>query len=239
MELQVISTGSIGNCYVLWDEGKALLLDAGISIQRIMRAINFQAERVMGCLVTHEHGDHCLAVKDLNRVGISCYGTAGTAQLVEGLRSDGYVKPGIRSFDDLLVMEFQTYHDAAEPCGYLITNRRTGEKMIYATDTYTLPNRFPGLHYWLIECNYFESLIDSDTPDFLAQRLRKSHLSLERLVEVFKANDLSACKQIILCHASQGRSDKTVMAQTIYDLTKIPVHVAQAGERYKLSLGTF
>ena len=67
MELQVISTGSTGNCYVLWDEGKALLLDAGISIQRIMRAINFQAERVMGCLVTHEHGDHCLAVKDLNQ----------------------------------------------------------------------------------------------------------------------------------------------------------------------------
>ena len=29
MTLQVVATGRTGNCYVLWHEGRALVLDAG------------------------------------------------------------------------------------------------------------------------------------------------------------------------------------------------------------------
>jgi len=64
-------------------------------------------------------------------------------------------------------------------------------------------------------------------------------MSLERLCEVFKANDLKACRQIILCHASQGRSDKTVMVNTIHQLTRKPVDIAVPGARFDLSPNPF
>lgn len=239
MTLQVVATGSTGNCYVLWHEGRALVLDAGVKAKRIVQAVGYDPSLIDACLITHEHGDHSLAVADLDAIGIPCYGTEGTAQLVPGLKSGQYIKDRIRVFGRLLVMEFPVHHDAADPCGYLITSTTTGERMVYATDTYYLSYQFPGIHYWLIECNYMEELLDDDTPLYLARRLRESHMSLERLCEVFKANDLKACRQIILCHASQGRSDKTVMVNTIHQLTRKPVDIAVPGARFDLSPNPF
>lgn len=239
MALQVVATGSTGNCYILWNEGRALVLDAGVKAKRITRAVGYDPSLIDACLITHEHADHSLAVADLDAIGIPCYGTTGTASVVPGLRHDGYAKDNIRTFGNLLVMDFPVHHDAIQPCGYLITNAATKERFVYITDTYYLPFSFPGIHYWLIECNYMESLLDEDTPLYLAKRLRESHMSLERLSTVFMENDLTSCRQIVLCHASQGRSDKTVMVNTIHQLTRKPVGIAVPGARFDLSLNPF
>lgn len=239
MTLQVVATGSTGNCYILWHEGRALILDAGVKVKRIIQATGYNPSLIDACLITHEHGDHSLSVADLDAIGIPCYGTKGTAQLVSGLRHSHYIKDRIRAIGHLLVMEFSVHHDAAEPCGYLITSLKTGERMVYVTDTYYLSHQFPGIHYWLIECNYIDELLGEDTPGFLANRLRESHMSLDGLCSVFKANDLTACRKIILCHASQGRSDKTVMVDTIHQLTRKPVDIAVPGARFDLSPSPF
>ena len=239
MTLQVVATGSTGNCYILWNEGRSLVLDAGIKAKRIIQAVGYDPSLIDACLITHEHGDHCLGVADLDAIGVPCYGTTGTAQVVPGLRSGGYVKDNIRVFGDLLVMDFPTQHDAIAPCGYLITNRKTGERFVYITDTHYLAFSFPGVNYWLIECNYMESLLDEDTPAYLRSRLRQSHMSLERLTTLFISEDLTDCRQIILCHASQGRSDKTVMVKTIAEVTRKPVEMAVPGARFDLSLNPF
>ena len=234
MTLQVVATGSTGNCYILWHEGRALVLDAGVKAKRIVQAVGYDPSLIDGCFITHEHGDHSLAVADLDRIGISCYGTEGTARLVPGLTHGHYIKDRIRAIGQLLVMDFPVHHDAVDPCGYLITSTKTGERMVYVTDTYYLSHQFPGIHYWLIECNYMEEMLGEDTPPFLAKRLRESHMSLDRLCEVFRANDLTACRQIILCYASQGRSDKTVMVDIIRQVTRKPVGIATPGTTFDL-----
>lgn len=239
MTLQVVATGSTGNCYILWHEGRALVLDAGVKAKRIVQAVGYDPSLIDACLITHEHGDHSLAVADLDTIGIPCYGTTGTASVVPGLRCDGYAKGSIRQLGNLLVMDFPVHHDAIQPCGYLITSKSTGERMVYITDTCYLPFSFPGIHYWLIECNYMDSLLDENTPPYLAKRLKESHMSLERLSAVFMENDLAACRHIILCHASQGRSDKTVMVDTIQRLTRKSVDIAVAGAQFDLSLKPF
>lgn len=239
MTLKVVATGSTGNCYILWNEGRALVLDAGIPAKRIIKAVGYRPELIDACLVTHEHADHSLAVPDLDLIGIPCYGTTGTASVVPGLRHGNYTKDNIRAFGDLLVMDFPTQHDAIAPCGYLITNSKTGERFVYITDTYYLAFRFPRINYWLIECNYMESLMDEDTPAYLRNRLRQSHMSLERLTTLFIAEDLTDCRRIILCHASQGRSDKTVMVDTIHKVTRKPVDMAVPGASFELSLKPF
>lgn len=57
MFVRCIGTGSSGNSYALHDNnGKILLLDLGVSVKSIKKAINFRISDVVGCVVSHEHG---------------------------------------------------------------------------------------------------------------------------------------------------------------------------------------
>lgn len=248
MKLYTIGTGSSGNCYLLQDGPDILILDAGVNpTKRISKYLyDLRPARPCGCLITHEHGDHASAAHDLMRMGIDCWGSPGTAAAVGGGMK--IIKPydptsimqDVKPFGNaFLVMAFHNNHDAAEPCGFLITNTLTGERMIYATDTYYLTYRFPGIHYWLVECNYCDELLTEDTPPILARRLGESHMSLDRLSKVFGANDLSTCRKIILCHMSRERSDPDMMRRRIRDQTHKDVEVTHAGYMHELTLDPF
>lgn len=249
LRLHVIGTGSMGNAYLLMDEdGKALLLDAGLQNRRIDKAIYQTGAEVLACLVTHEHGDHCAAVPMMEWRGIKCYGTRGTCKAVGHMLPIEPYDPtiemsgqDIKQFGPFRVLAFRTNHDAAEPCGFLITHAQTGEKMVYATDTYYIAYRFPGINYWLIECNYCDQMVvDAEiTNPVLARRLYQSHMSLDRLCQLFQANDLKSCRQIILCHISRDRGDAQEMVNRIHFVTRKPTAVAEAGKTYELSTNPF
>lgn len=55
MELKVIGTGSTGNCYILKHKTDMLLLDAGVSKDKILKAIDFNTAVIDGVLVSHQH----------------------------------------------------------------------------------------------------------------------------------------------------------------------------------------
>lgn len=242
MELKVLASGSSGNCYILRDGPHALLLDAGIQYSRILKGLSFQLEGVLGVLITHEHNDHSAAVSGLLRAGIRCCMSKGTREALgippapPIMEIVEYQKLSLGSF---LILPFPAKHDAAEPMGFLILNKATGERLVYATDTYYLPHTFPGIHYWLIECNYVDSLITEDTPFYMKSRLLKSHMSLDRLCGVFKANDLTRCQQIVLCHISGQRGDSEIMAEAITQISRKPVTTAIPGATIPLNLQPF
>lgn len=244
MRLQVIGTGSAGNCYAVTVGDETLLLDAGIQDRKIKRALN----RIpLGCLLTHEHMDHAKSAKKLARLGIPVYASAGTFEAISWDGMDGVtVTPQIAyQIGGFVVMAFETQHDAAEPIGFLVRHQDSGETLIYATDTYYLRYRFPGINYWLIECNYVEDIAESqiasgDIGENLYHRLNGSHMSLRRLAVTLKANDLTETRAIILIHLSDGRSDEQQMIDTIRHETGIEdVFAAQAGMDINLQLAPF
>ena len=221
MELQVIGTGSSGNAYVLRAGGSALLLDAGLPIRQLMRAIP-DWRNLDGCLITHEHGDHAKSAEAVAQMGVKTYCSAGTA---EAIRTGGCLTPlntvqmlSAITVGEFTVLPFEAQHDAAEPCGYLIRHDMTGEVALYATDTYYLKHTFPGVHYWIVECNYIDEVIDGQQEDeeltaALRHRLKKSHMSLRRLLDALRANDLSKTRTIVLVHLSDERSDERAMVK--------------------------
>ena len=244
MKLYTIGSGSAGNTYLLVEGDEILILDAGVKpTQRISKYLyDLRPARPIGCLITHEHGDHSASALNLYRMGISCYATPGTAERIgEGIKTiipydPSCFRQDVKTIGNaFLVMAFKTNHDAADPCGFLITNTLTGERMIYATDTYYMTYRFPGIHYWLVECNYCNELITEDTPPILEKRLKESHMSLDRLCQVFGANDLTTCRKIVLCHISQDRGDPDMMKRRIRDQTHKPVEVTKAGCMHELN----
>ena len=251
MELQIIGTGSSGNAYILRAGGakeQALLLDAGLPVMQIVRAVKGW-RRVVGCLITHEHLDHAKSAEEIAKYGIRTYATQGTIDKIPriGRLTQLNRAESLRSFTigDFTVMAFDTEHDAAEPVGWLIRYEPTGETALYATDTYYLRHTFPGVNYWIVECNYVESILQQqqeagELTDALRNRLIKSHMSLRRLCDALEANDLTQTRAIVLVHLSDERSDERLMVETIKATTGIvDVWAAEAGKTYELNLTPF
>lgn len=242
MELQVIGTGSSGNAYILRAGEHALLLDAGLPIKAIMRSANWKT--LQGCLITHEHQDHAKAAKDVAGMGVQTYMSGGTLEAIgkDSILTSLNAVQMLSPFDvgDFTVMAFETQHDAAQPCGWLIRYKPTGETVLYATDTYYLKYTFPGVDYWIVECNYVDEIIDAQQQEgtlssALRSRLKKSHLSLRRLLDVLKANDLTKTKAIVLVHLSNGRSDEKMMVSAVKEVTGLDeVYAAVSSQRIAL-----
>lgn len=232
MDITVIASGSSGNAYRISDGDTALLLDAGIPLQRIKQALNFRVRDLAGCLITHAHGDHAKAAGDLAKAGVDVYTSQGT---IDACRLTGHRMKPVKALQEVMigtfaVLPFDVQHDAPEPLGFLLTSRRTGEKLLYFTDTYYLKYRFTGLTHIMGECNYSmdnveQSVRNGYIPPELVPRLIKSHMSLEHFLDLLKANDLHEVKQIYLLHLSNNNSDAERFREAVQKLTGTEVYV--------------
>lgn len=235
IEITTLASSSRGNCYKVTDGVTPLLLECGISWKEIQRGLDFQTAELQGCLITHEHKDHCKAVADVMKTGIDCYMSAGTAK---SLGIDGHrvktIKPQEQfNIGSWTILPFETQHDAEEPIGFLLANKE-GDKLLFATDTYYIKYRFQRLTHIMVECNHSYDILDKNVdsgalPLAMKNRLIQSHFSLENVKEFFKANDLSKVKEIYLLHLSDGNSDADRYKREIQQLTGKVVYVA--GER--------
>lgn len=235
MLCHVISTGSRANTYILTAGADSLVLDAGVSIKAAADRFA-KAGKLWACLVTHEHADHMRAWRDYAMRGIPVVMSAGT---FEHTSDDETVLPVIAKARELLtfgpwqVLPFETQHDAVEPFGYLIRYLPTGETILYATDTYYIRYRFPGVHYWIIECNYCDELLEEETNQVLRKRLNQSHMSLSRLCACLIANDLKFARKILLVHLSDQRSKEAEMVEKVACVTGVDTEAARDGETYR------
>lgn len=245
MNLKVIGTGSSGNCYLLQQDGYSLLLEAGLRWPEILSALPNGLRGICACLVTHEHKDHSKSALQVMKYGIKTVMSDGTWKVVSKeevgnpVTPPHRVKPGEAiSIPPFTVMAVRAMHDAADPLAYLIRHDGTGETVLFATDTYLLPNRYPGINHWLVECNYTmskaEALLESPEKAPLYDRLMKSHMSLERLVTALKANDLSHTRTIVLIHISDERGDSPLMEETVRRATGIRTIAAKNGMAIQL-----
>ena len=56
MFLKCIASGSSGNSYALISDKEILLIEAGVRLMEVKKHINFQISKVVGCIISHEHG---------------------------------------------------------------------------------------------------------------------------------------------------------------------------------------
>lgn len=232
IEFTPYASGSRGNCYRITDGRTPLLLECGIPYKEIQKNLKFRVSEIAGCLITHEHQDHCKAVRDLMKAGIDCYISAGTAEALEisGHRVNIIKAKQQFRIGTWTILPFKTQHDAAEPLGFLLANQ-DGEKLLYATDTYFIRYRFNGLNVIAVECNYSLDILRANVEAGLVEqtlknRILKSHFSLENVKKFLLANDLSKVEAIFLLHLSDGNSDEARFKREIQKLTGKMVFIA-------------
>jgi len=218
-------SGSKGNLYQLQtSSGASILLEAGVSIKLIKKALNFRLSGSLGAIISHAHKDHCIAVPDLMRSGIDCYMTAETARAMNLSGHRLHIIEAKKQFDvgPFSIMPFPTQHDCPGSVGFLIFDGI--DKLVFATDTFYIRHKFKGLTMVAVECNWSIETLGPDLDSERKKRLYSSHFSLENVKKFLGSNDLSKVREIHLLHLSKENADPEMFINEIQFLTGIPVY---------------
>lgn len=220
--INVIASGSKGNCTVVNCDGIKILLDVGIGFGSLQRALNF--ENPLAALVTHEHGDHAnkTSIRELLKRGVKIYMSEGTAQALElePRHNLECFTTNIGSFigdSGFMTFNYAAKHDAAEPVNFVIDNGIAAQ-VAYIIDTGEVPE-FGSYNlppYLIIEANHSrESLLAADIDAHQKQRILSNHLSIEKAVEYICNSGKDSLKEVHLVHISKRHGNAELFRQMV------------------------
>jgi len=241
MRLIVVNSNSSGNSYAL-DTGKEiLLLEAGVKMAEVKRAINYRLQDIVGCIVTHGHGDHAKCATEYAKFGVNIFGPQDIADKKQfpydrfTALKDGVTKR-IGSFS---VAPFANYHDCPI-FGYLIKHKDMGVTL-FSTDSYKIGATVMGVDHFLIEANYSDELLkenvwNGNINKAQADRIMLSHMSLDYCVKYLRDCEAEkSAKTITLCHLSERNSDPIQFRNTVAGAFGVPTFIAQRGTIVELN----
>ncbi len=222
-------SGSKGNSYYIGTTSEGVLIDAGRSCKQIeyaMEANGLSMNSISAVFITHEHTDHCSALKVLaKRYKFDVYGSLGT---LNALEQYGKIAPETTArlieneiaIGNMLVQRIDTPHDAAESCCYRVT-APDGKSALIATDMgiilQEVHNAAMKSDFVVLESNHdIDMLRNGDYPFPLKKRILsdKGHLSNEtcanELAELVKCGTL----RLMLGHLSEQNNTPSLALST-------------------------
>lgn len=186
-------SGSSGNSSFIQSDNIKLLVDAGVSGKKIIDAlasIHVDIQDINAILITHEHSDHTGSIATLSKkYNIPVYANLKTWDAMQD-KKDKMSEKNIAYFQnnqsftlsDLTILPFDIPHDAANPCGFSISD--ADSKISIATDighmTNSILDNLKNSNLVLLEANYEpEVLRCSSYPYRLKERIASpiGHLS--------------------------------------------------------------
>ena len=222
-------SSSKGNSYYIKGNDEAILVDAGKNCKQIELSLlqnEIDTKTIKGIFVTHEHTDHCSALKVFaKRYDLPIYASKGT---LEALVNGGKVDKNAKLFEisdevilgDTLIKRVATSHDAIESCGYHITTA-DGRKCSVVTDTGFLTsdalNALKNSNAVVIESNHdVDMLRRGPYPYILKQRVLSmtGHLSNVDCAKVLPQLIESGVTHLVLSHLSQENNTPRIALDT-------------------------
>lgn len=220
-----VASGSSGNCAV-WNVGQTtVLIDLGVSVRALNKAlhdIDMEISDLSAVLLTHEHTDHIKGLATfVKKYDLPVYATFGTAAAI--LQKLPQAEKNLRTFaggeqfdiDRLHVQSMPTPHDAADPVAYRIDGG--GYQLGYVTDVGFLPDdiqdTISGCDTVVLESNHdVDMLRTGPYPMYLKQRIRGKygHLSNEDCAQGAAALAQTGTKRLVLAHLSDKNNNPLV-----------------------------
>ena len=188
----------------LQTDTEALIIEAGVRMPDVKKALKWNISKAVGAVVTHEHNDHAKYIKDFMQNGITVLALYDVfrAKKIDNLSfrkvieaNHGYIIGGFKIF------AIPVCHDV--PClGFIIEHEDMG-RLLFVTDTMMLEYSVPGLNHILLEANYAYDILDAKidaglVPASMKPRLIQSHMEINTTKGILKANDLSGVNEIVL-----------------------------------------
>jgi phosphoribosyl 1,2-cyclic phosphodiesterase len=120
-----LGSGSSGNALLVRTAEAVLLVDCGVGVRRLQRAlfaVGLTMTNIDAVLISHEHSDHIQELPRFigqNTAVLSTRGSARAANVPTRLWEETRGNNPVR-LADVEVVAIPVCHDAAEPCGFLI-----------------------------------------------------------------------------------------------------------------------
>ena len=239
-------SGSSGNCSVVEENGKFILIDMGKSARmtnNALKELGLDIRNLQGILVSHEHSDHVSGLKVfLKKLDVPLYTGAATLDYL----SDNLLVPGHIEMHDLSfsgadigpfhVTGFETPHDSVGCLGFRIHTEK-GSIMSIATDlgmvTEDIFRNLSNVDLAVIESNYdVQMLKEGPYPYYLKTRIasNRGHLSNFQSSQVSLRLIEDGVDKIQLCHLSNNNNTPSlalgqVAATAMANGIKIADHV--------------
>ena len=228
-----MGSGSSGNCYYLGTNDYGILIDAGVGIRTVQKALReygVSFHKIVAVLVTHDHADHIKTIGCFgDKFNIPVY---TTETIHEGILRNRVVQASLLqtkrvikkdepfSIHDFWITAFEVPHDSVGNVGYHI--QFDEQTFVLITDIGSITDKIieyaRKANHLVIEANYDEQMLQTGKyPYYLKQRIANGmgHLS-NRLSAQFIANIYNEqMKNIWLCHLSQDNNHPEIAFKTV------------------------
>ena len=257
MRVQILFSGSKGNCTYISDGETSILVDAGGTLKRIresLEALGDSLENIKGIFVTHEHTDHINALYTIaKKYNIHIYTTVETARAfctpcqshdLDTCRRLAScvmtVKPDkVYELGTMVVKTFSTPHDTEGSLGFVFKSTKDEKSIGYATDvghvTEEMRVLFSGLKNVIIESNHdIDMLINGTYPEYVKTRIlsERGHLSNMSCAEFVRDLAEKGGRSFTLAHLSEDNNVPGLALETakkaVEDIEGVVVKVASA-----------
>ncbi|MBO2943622.1 MBL fold metallo-hydrolase [Paenibacillus sp. F411] len=250
MKIDILSSGSSGNCVAITTAGKTILIDAGVARTKIEKRLlesGIRPDRVAAIFITHAHNDHIKGVPLANKFRIPVWATEGEWQRISGVDEElrkvaetRWSKYETIELGGVRVYPFETHHDAREPVGYAIEDD-VGNRccVVFDTGKWTeeMIEYMEGSHYVLIEANHEPDMVElCSRPDSVKARILSDigHLSNEQTAAVLKRLIQGRGERIYLTHLS-GENNTPQLAEMTVKMA-LRQRGFEAGKHYHLEV---
>lgn len=231
VELCALASGSNGNCYYIGNETSAILIDIGITYNKLVERFeqaNLQISKVNAVFISHEHFDHVRGMKIFNKRNfIQGYFTKKTFSKVYKK-----YKPETFSFfkigtpliiNKISVIPFTKKHNAIEPSSFVV--KIDNKTVVILTDVGIISEEI-GVNITksdaiFIESNYDEKMLwEGRYPYYLKERNASDfgHLSNDQAKNAIDKYGTDKLKAIFLSHISERNNSPEIIKKTFKDL---------------------
>lgn len=235
-KLIVIGSNSAGNSYALVSAGgEILLLEAGIKMADVKKAIDYRIKDVVGCCISHVHGDHAKYATEYAKFGVKVYCNEDVCQKKSFPYGTSQEITAGKTYKigSYRVTPFEVAHDV--PCLGFLIKLPNNSVMLFVTDTYKVPMNITGIDHYLIEANYSDELLKQNVWNgkinkAQADRIMLSHMSAEYTVKYLcDCNAGKSAKTVTLCHLSERNSDPALFKSAVESALGVPCNIARRG----------
>ncbi len=220
MKIDILASGSSGNCIALTVDDKTLLIDAGIAKTKIEKAlmnVGIRPDQVEAIFVTHAHNDHVKGLPLANKYQIPVYATEGEWKLINNVdddlkryvfKEDNRYESHLFDMGEMAVIPFAVHHDSYEPVGYKVL---LGDKQVsVCLDTgHVDKDMFDAMKdsdVYIIESNHEPKMVEASSgyPYSVKVRILSDigHLSNQQTASALSKLVRGKGEQIYLVHLS-------------------------------------